>query len=140
MNKDHTEYLDQPEQVAQGDILISPFFGEIPLAYKAMIHKLEVTHSVIIDKDEKTIFNSPAEVHILAHSETGHHHVMSVKTVDFYQSANDPFVSYIDVKSPTELRHLRDFDTHKTIVFPIGKYRINRQGEQTPEGWKRVED
>lgn len=112
--------LKKTAQVAQGDILITPFDGEIPIEYVA-VTALE-------------------HMHVLAHSETGHHHVMEAKTVDFFCSANDAFVSYIDVKKPTELRHLRGFDTHKTIVFPAGKYRVNRQGEQTPEGWKRVED
>lgn len=78
--------------------------------------------------------------HILTHSETGHNHVMRDEFVDFYAAANDPFVAFIDVKKPTELRHLRSFDTHKTITVNPGLYRINRQREYIPEGFRRAQD
>lgn len=105
-------------QVAQGDVLITPA-DKIPAGY---------------------IKKSTEGDHIITHSETGHHHVMSSKDVDFYQAANDPFVGFIEVKKSTELRHLRSFDTHKTLLFPPGIYRINRQGEETPRGWEKVAD
>ena len=76
----------------------------------------------------------------VAHSETGHNHVMSSDDVDFYTSANDNFVLYAVVNKQTELRHLRSFDTHKTITVSPGIYRINRQREYTPEGFRRAAD
>lgn len=114
-----TDYIEVTGQVAQGDILITPC-GAIPGGYsKAKANNID---------------------HVIAHSETGHHHVMAEDTVEFFQAANDPFVSYLHVTAPTELRHLRGFDTHKTYLFPPGNYRVNRQGEETIDGWARVED
>ncbi len=110
--------IEAKGQFAQGDILFTPV-DEIPAGFDK--------HS---SKDE----------HIVAHSETGHHHVVNAQTCDLYQSANDPFVAYLHVHESTELRHLRSFDTHQTVLIPPGIWRINRQGEQTPEGWRRVAD
>ncbi len=82
----------------------------------------------------------PGADYAVAHSETGHHHVMSKKHVDFFEAANDPLVMYIVVKQPAEIRHLRSFDTHAPITVDKGIYRINRQREHTPEGWRRAAD
>ncbi len=105
-------------QAAQGDLLITRI-AEIPA-------DAELDH---VKGD-----------YVVAHSETGHNHVMSTQDVDFYKAANDPFVLFLVVRADTELRHLRDFDTHKTITVPPGQYRINRQREYTPEGFRRAAD
>jgi hypothetical protein len=82
---------------------------------------------------------------VVAHSETGHDHVIAAKpNVKLYQG-DDPLVSYLEVIEATDaaetlLEHLRSFDTHETISIPPGKYEIRRQREYTPEGWRRVED
>lgn len=82
---------------------------------------------------------------IVAHSETGHHHVIDEQpTVQLFTS-KDPLVSYLQVIEATEqtevlLRHLRNFDTHETIKIQPGVYELRRQREFTPEGWRRVED
>ena len=47
---------------------------------------------------------------------------------------------FLVVREPTELRHLRSFDTHESILFRPGTYHVRRQREHTPEGWRRVED
>lgn len=78
--------------------------------------------------------------YIITHSETGHHHVMPKADVNMYQAANDPFTAYLVVNNETELRHLRGFDTHETIKFNPGVYRINRQRQMGIEGWERVAD
>lgn len=78
--------------------------------------------------------------HIITHSETGHHHTMKAKHVDFFQAANDPFTAYIVVKETTDLIHNRGHDTHETHRYPPGAYRISRQAEETPTGWERVAD
>jgi len=78
--------------------------------------------------------------YVVAHSETGHNHVMSTRDVDFFKAANDPFVLYLVVRADTDLRHLRGFDTHKTITVGPGTYRINRQREHIPEGFRRAAD
>lgn len=76
--------------------------------------------------------------HILAHSETGHHHVIDGNTARVFEQ--DEFVSFIEVKKESNIVHLRSFDTHKTITLPPGKYRITRQREYTPEGFRRAAD
>jgi hypothetical protein len=79
-------------------------------------------------------------VHVVAHSETGHHHVIDAAPVDYFHAANDSFVSYLRVNEPTNLRHLRSFDAHAPIQVQPGLYRINRQREYTPEGFRRAVD
>lgn len=83
--------------------------------------------------------------YIVAHSETGHHHVIAEKpTVRVFESG-DPMVSYLEVieaadQAETLLEHLRSFDTHETISISAGFYEIRRQREYTPEGWRKVQD
>lgn len=83
--------------------------------------------------------------YVVAHSETGHNHVIDARpNVKLYTHGN-PMVSYLEVIEATDatevlLKHLRGFDTHETISIPPGNYEIRRQREHTPEGWRRVED
>ena len=76
--------------------------------------------------------------HVLAHSETGHHHVIDGNTVRVYEV--DEFESYLDVQEPSNVVHMRSFDTHETVELPPGQYRITRQREYTPEGFRRAAD
>lgn len=80
------------------------------------------------------------DVHIVTHSETGHHHVVESADVDFFTAANEPFVSYLKVKRSTKLRHLRDDDTHMPLQLDPGLYRVNRQVEYIPGGFRQVQD
>lgn len=83
--------------------------------------------------------------HVLAHSETGHNHVIAERpTVKVYGTA-DPLLSYLEVIEATDeaealIEHLRTYDTHETIKVPPGVYEIRRQREYSPEGWRRVAD
>lgn len=83
--------------------------------------------------------------YIVAHSETGHHHVVEERpNIKLYKS-DDPLVSYLEVIEATDktealLKHLRPFDTHETLGFPVGKFSLHRQREYTPEGWRMVAD
>lgn len=79
---------------------------------------------------------------IVAHSETGHHHVLdAIPGVEVLNSP-DPLVSYMTVIETVEttLEHLRSFDTHEGYLIPGGTYEIRRQRERSPEGWVRVND
>lgn len=78
--------------------------------------------------------------YIVAHSETGHHHTMSTEHCTFYRSANDDLALWAVVSEPTTLLHERSFDTHSPITVNPGIYRINRQREYTPEGFRRAAD
>lgn len=83
--------------------------------------------------------------YIVAHSETGHHHVIEARQNVVVFSTDDPLVSYLQVIESTDameavIEHLRNFDTHESIKIGAGNYEIRRQREYTPEGWRRVAD
>jgi hypothetical protein len=111
-------------QAAQGDLLIRRI-DKLPDAVKAQ-------------SAENGVF-------IVAHSETGHNHVIEKHSgVEFY-AANDLMISYLSVvetcdEVETIIKHLRAFDTHEPIKIDPGIYEIRRQREYVPDGWRRVED
>ena len=81
---------------------------------------------------------------VVAHSETGHNHVMLADKVEAYRypeiSDSELYEMFLLVKQPTEIIHLREHDTHETLLVPEGLYKIRRQREYTPEGWRRAQD
>lgn len=78
---------------------------------------------------------------VVAHSETGHHHVMAAGCATMFRpKENFDFDSWLVIDEATALEHLRDFDTHEPILFESGIYHVRRQREYTPEGLRRVED
>ena len=106
-------------QAAQGDMLITRI-DDIP--------------------DDVVPMETENGVYVCAHSETGHNHVIQSQGVQAFEAANDPFVMFLVVDEQADLTHLRSFDTHSPISVPPGKYRINRQREYTPEGFRRAAD
>lgn len=106
-------------QAAQGDLLILKV-AELPEGVK----------EISPDKGK----------HIVAHSETGHHHYVEMAQARFYGS-EDPMVCYLAVDGEyADLVHDRSFDTHEALRFPKGIFQLRRQREYTPEGWRRIED
>lgn len=82
---------------------------------------------------------------IVAHSETGHNHIIKERPNVKLYTTGDPLVSYLEVIEATEqtealLEHLRGHDTHETIAIPPGIFELRRQREYVPDGWRRVED
>lgn len=77
---------------------------------------------------------------VIAHSETGHNHVMDAATAEMYRLPEEIYECFLVVRTPTLLRHLRGFDTHEPILHEPGVYRVRRQREHTPEGWRRAAD
>ena len=78
---------------------------------------------------------------IVAHSETGHHHVMVAERVRaFVPKKPDIYQMFIQVDEPTPVKHMRSFDTHEPLMFDKGTYEIRRQREHAPEGWRRAAD
>jgi|SRR3972149_765501 len=82
---------------------------------------------------------------VVAHSETGHHHVIAERQNVQLYSNGDPMVSYLHVIQAEEevetiIEHMRSFDTHEPILIPPGNYEIRRQREHTPQGWRKIED
>lgn len=79
--------------------------------------------------------------HIVAHSETGHHHVVEKSKAKFYSDPADLMRCFLKVEADhADLTHLRSFDTHEPIRLKTGNYEIHRQREQGPDGWRRLED
>jgi ketosteroid isomerase-like protein len=107
--------------VAQGDILIIPV-STIPANAKAAI--AEGGH------------------YIIAHSETGHHHVIDCAKAEVYEAADDAFVAYIrTLAGGAEIEHQRPFDTHETVALrPNQTYEVRRQREYVPEGFRKAAD
>jgi hypothetical protein len=82
---------------------------------------------------------------VVAHSETGHNHIIEARPNVQLLTTGDPMISYLRVIEATDatetlLEHLRSHDTHETIKITPGNYEIRRQREHSPEGWRRVED
>lgn len=85
----------------------------------------------------------PREKHgiVVAHSETGHHHIIPDAAVaHFMDTKGNGLISYLRVDTSADVVHLRPFDTHETIRLGAGAWEVRRQREYTPEGWRRVED
>lgn len=106
------------KQAAQGDLLITAI-DSLP--------------------EGLTELHTDSAHHIVAHSETGHHHVVAANAARAYQGTN-PMVMFLVVTKPTVLEHHRSFDTHEPLELRSGIYEIRRQREYTPEGWRRVAD
>jgi len=88
---------------------------------------------------------------IVAHSESGHHHVIASPDVTLYTGA-DPFVCFLRLEgADADVEHLRPYDTHETLRL-LGQdggptcYEVRRQREYAPErdprmgAFRRVED
>lgn len=107
-------------QIAQGDLLITRI------------------KAVPVEAEEVPATDG---VHVLAHSETGHHHVVNAEGVRHFRDTGNPLVGYLSVGADaTTLRHLRAWNTHAPQTLPPGTYELRRQREWHPEGWARVQD
>ena len=78
--------------------------------------------------------------HVVAHSETGHHHTIVASRVKYFRPDEDAFTGYVSVKEETPLVHERGFDTHESIQLPPGNYMLRRQREYTLEGYRMAQD
>ena len=77
---------------------------------------------------------------IVAHSETGHHHVIDSRNAQMLIDKTNEFIAYIKVSKPTEVEHQRSFDTHESLLLEPGSYEVRRQREYVAEGFRRVAD
>lgn len=79
--------------------------------------------------------------YIVTHSETGHHHVVAERSAQMLIDETNTFIGWLRVLEPTELRHLRDRDTHEPYMLEPGCYEFRRQREATSEGfWRKAQD
>jgi len=77
---------------------------------------------------------------IVTHSETGHHHVLDRNDASMFENPDNELEAFLTLHRASELTHLRDYDTHESLLLEPGDYRIIRQREYTPEGYRRVQD
>ena len=81
------------------------------------------------------------ENQVVAHSETGHHHIATQANVF---AVPDGMTLYMQaIGTHIDLEHKRSYDTHETLRLltkPGDVFKIRRQREHTPEGWKMVVD
>jgi len=78
---------------------------------------------------------------IVALSETHHHHVAERCRVFKAPSGMELYLQAIG--ADIDIVHKRDWDTHETIRLlgePGAIWKIRRQREYTPEGWRMVAD
>lgn len=79
--------------------------------------------------------------YIVAHSETGHHHVIDSRNAQMLIDKTNEFIAYLAVSGDgADVVHERSFDTHETIHLPAGNYEIRRQREYIPEGYRKAAD
>jgi len=85
---------------------------------------------------------------IIAHSETGHHHVIDRPDarVQLFAHPTNPLVSYLQLRgrAVVDIVHLRDFDTHEAQRLDAGKedsvWEVRRQREYDPIHERMVTD
>ena len=82
---------------------------------------------------------------VVAHSETGHHHVIQTPDVSLFDTA-DPLVSYVRIDGGfADVDHLRPFDTHETLRLLSDPkhptfFELRRQREHVPEPQRPRDD
>lgn len=84
-------------------------------------------------------------VFVVGHSETGHHHVMTMERAQFFEAKNAPAgmkILYAILDEPKELIHQRGFDTHEPIKHDPGMYefRLGREFDPYAELARQVAD
>lgn len=83
--------------------------------------------------------------YIIGHSETGHHHVMTLDHKKAFESEKAPEgmrVLYVALETAGQLVHERGHDTHETISFEPGIYefRLGREFDPYAELARQVAD
>jgi hypothetical protein len=103
-----------------------------PLAFKKVAAQGELTITRL-DKSPKNIGSpvAPEKGHlIVGRSETHHHHVVDADCATLTRV--DEFTAYLDVHKPTQIDHLRGFDTHPSIALQPGMYEFRTGREFDP--------
>lgn len=65
---------------------------------------------------------------IVGHSESGHHHVLESDAL-FAQIVSASSGLYVDLDTPTLLRHQKNHDQHRELIVPPGVWRVIRKTE-----------
>jgi hypothetical protein len=78
--------------------------------------------------------------HIVAHSESGHHHVVDADLAQRFIDDTNAFISYLSVADKATIEHLRSYDTHETLELDAGVYEVRLAREYTAEGFRPSTD
>jgi len=124
------EFVEVLEAAAQGDVLLFRVS-----AVPTDAHRVDPEHGQLI----------------VTHSETGHHHAIAAQPgLTLFQHSTDPLVGWIRIEKSAQhadVVHHRPWHTHQTLRLlyadsPLGEtiFEIRRQRENSPEGWRRVQD
>lgn len=89
----------------------------------------------------------PEGHYMLAHSESGHHHVIGSNAVKYYHDPEDDLQAFLVVDQPKPgdvmpmAEHMKTGpDRHGSIGFSPGVYRVRRSRERLPSGWQKSID
>lgn len=116
---------------------------------KTAINQIAQGDVYFIRRDGIPAGYAPAEPtgkeHVVAHSETGHHHVVNVADGVLYEGSN-PLIAYLKLEEGVDsapVVHKRDYHTHETVALGGGGgtvWEVRRQREYTSEGLRRAAD
>jgi hypothetical protein len=73
---------------------------------------------------------------IIAHSETGHHHVVESVTAFEVQGDVDKEDLYLRLFEPAKLVHKKTTSKHKTLTVPAGFWKVLHKSEYNP--WTKL--
>ena len=91
----------------------------------------------------------PTSDTVIAHSESGHHHVAVPHPqfgIEIFNLPSEPLESYIRVKEAIEIKHLKEGkDSHESFMLKSENeggtvFRVRRGREGSPKGWQRMID
>ena len=125
-------------------VIMSKGFEKVAAQGDVMLIRVEDDQIPVLDGWKES--NIEGGKYIVAHSETGHHHVVDSDACVLYENPSpnqDRFsstITYLKVDEPTDLIHEREFDTHETLNLSPGFYKVKRQREYTPRGDRMVMD
>lgn len=74
------------------------------------------------------------KIFIVAHSESGHNHVLESKTS--FNVIEDKDNIFLELFAPASLVHKKQIDKHKTLIVKPGIYQIKKKLEYDP--WSQV--
>lgn len=126
------------ECIDQGDVRFIP----VPKGTKIPGMKPAAKHKTVIGAES-------TEAYIVAHSETGHHHVVRTAEAVMYESEN-PFLALLELPSKAldegakafaEIVNLRDLRPHAPAQLDARfDYIVSRQTEWQPEALRSAAD
>ena len=69
---------------------------------------------------------------VVAHSETGHHHVLEADGVEYMADKEDALVAWVRIQKEhgAKLTHKRSNDTHRALTIAPGLYKIRHAREE----------